>query len=490
MQHPRFAPLLVAALVLLIVQPPATRAQAQRRPNVVVFLADDLGSRDLGATGSTFYESPNIDALMRRGCSFTQAYAACPVCSPTRAALMTGRYPARVGVTDWIGGPQPEEAAKLPRWNVKTMLPAPYREQLQLENVTIAEAMREAGYATCFLGKWHLGGPNFYPPLQGFDTSIGASHRGSPGKEGYFAPYNQTIDLPAPEGEHLDLRLANEASAWIEKRDKAKPFLLYFSLYDVHTPLMAPAETIRYFEAKRAKLGLIDAFAQEGASKLRLNQAHTTYAAMVKTMDDCVGIVTKQLESQGLLDDTIIVFTSDNGGVSTAEGWPTSNAPLRAGKGWAYEGGVRVPLAIVAPGVSKPGSTSDIPSISTDLFPTLLAACGLAPREKDHLDGVSLLPALRNEKLADRPLFWHYPHYGNQGGQPYSAIRSGDWKLIAFHDPKQPVELYNLAADPNEKQNAAGSNEPRVRELRAALDAWKKSVGAVDATVNPALKHP
>ena len=474
------AALLPAGLVLATDAPPT-----KRRPNVVVFLADDLGANDLGITGSQFYESPNIDALAKRGCLFTQAYAAGPVCSPTRAALMTGRYPARIGVTDWIGGPQPEEAAKLPRWNVKPMLPAAYKEQLPPAETTIAEAMREAGYATCFLGKWHLGGPKFYPSTQGFDACIGTTWRGSPGKNGYFSPYNVELP-PGPEGEHLDLRLASEAANWIQKRDREKPFLMYFALYDVHTPLMAPAETIKHFEEKKTKFGLSDEFAKEGESKLRLNHAHTTYAAMVKTMDDAVGIVVKQLESQGLLDDTVIAFTSDNGGVSTAEGWPTSNAPLRAGKGWPYEGGVRVPLAIVAPGVTKPGSTSDVLTTSTDLFPTLLAACGLLPRETDHLDGINLLPALRDEKLRDRPLFWHYPHYGNQGGSPYSAIRSGDWKLIVFHDPGQPAELYNLAEDPHEKKNVAETSGPQVQELRTALETWKRSVGAVDATVNAA----
>ena len=474
---------LLPANLLFAADAPPTK----RRPNVVVFLADDLGANDLGVTGSKFYESPNIDALAKRGCVFTRAYAAGPVCSPTRAALMTGRYPARVGITDWIGGPQPEEAAKLPRWNVKPTLPAAYKEQLLPAETTIAEAMRDAGYATCFLGKWHLGGPKFYPPTQGFDACIGTTWRGSPGKNGYFSPFNVELP-PGPEGEHLDLRLASEAAKSIEKRDREKPFFLYFALYDVHTPLMAPAETIKYFEEKKAKLGLSDEFAKEGDSKLRLNHAHTTYAAMVKTMDDAVGIVVKQLESQGLLDDTVIAFTSDNGGVSTAEGWPTSNAPLRAGKGWPYEGGVRVPLAIVAPGVTKPGSTSHVLTTSTDLFPTLLAACGLGPREKDHVDGINLLPALRNEKLPDRSLFWHYPHYGNQGGSPYSAIRAGDWKLIVFHDPKQPAELYNLAADPEEKQNLAPASAPRVRELRASLDAWKQTVGGVDAIVNPTAK--
>ncbi|MDQ3439162.1 MAG: sulfatase [Planctomycetota bacterium] len=461
---------------------------AKRRPNVVVFVVDDLGSRDLGYAGSTFYESPNVDALARRGAVFTSAYAACPVCSPTRAALLTGRYPARVGVTDYIGGPQPDAAAARPIYQDR-LLPAPYKEQLALDETTVAEALKEAGYATFFGGKWHLGRERYYPDKQGFETMVGASYRGSPGKGGYFSPYQVPLS-PGPEGEHLDLRLASEAAQWIEKQSSEKPFLLWMSWYDVHTPLMAPAETIKYFEEKKKKLELSDRFATEGASKLRLTQAHTTYAAMVKTMDEAVGIVVKQLESQKLLDDTIILFTSDNGGVATSEGWPTSNAPLRAGKGWAYEGGIRVPLIAVIPGVTRPGQTCDAPSISTDVFPTLLAACGLEQRPKDHLDGINLLPALRGEASPDRPLFWHYPHYGNQGGSPFSAIRSGDWKLIAFHEPKHSAELYNLAEDPQEKQNVAGSNEPRVQELRAALEAWKRSVGAVDATAHPNAATP
>jgi arylsulfatase A-like enzyme len=453
-------------------------------PNVVVFLADDLGWRDLGYTGSTFYESPNLDALSKRGTVFTSAYAACPVCSPTRAALMTGRYPARVGVTDWIGGPQPEKAADLPRFKDRSMLPAPYREQLSLDETTLGEAFHEAGYATAFLGKWHLGGPKFYPDKQGFDAAIGMINRGSPGPGGYFSPYN--VDLPpGPPGEHLDLRLANEASAWIAKRDKSKQFLLYFSLYDVHTPLMAPPETVKYFEAKRQRLNLTDEFGKEGESTVRLNQSHAVFAAMVKTMDDAVGVVMKRLESEKLLDDTIILFTSDNGGVSTAEGHPTSNAPLRAGKGWAYEGGLRVPLIIAAPRLSKPGTQTQMPAISTDVFPTLLNLAGLELRPKDHVDGVPLTPGLKGTFFANRDLFWHYPHYGNQGGSPFSAIRSGDWKLIAFHDPKQGVELYDLASDPSETRNRAPDEPGKVKELQAALDAWKKSVGAKDATPRP-----
>ena len=476
------AMMLLAALVATCgaqAAEPATTT-AQRRPNVVVFLVDDLGLHDLGYTGSKFYESPNADALASRGCVFTNAYAACCVCSPTRAAMLTGKYPQRLGITEWIGGPQPEQAKRLPRYKDR-LLPAPYKEQLALEETTLAEALKDAGYATFFAGKWHLGREPFYPDKQGFEVTFGASWRGSPGKDGYFSPYNVPL-APGPKGEHLDLRLATEAARWIGQQPRDKPFLVYFALYDVHVPLMAPQQTVEYFEQKRKRLGLTDEFGKEGDSKLRLNQSHAVYAAMIKTMDEAIGIVMKQLESQGLLDDTIIVFTSDNGGVSTAEGWPTSNAPLRAGKGWGYEGGVREPMLIIAPGVTRAGSHADDPAISMDFFPTLLDLCGLPLRPKDHLDGISLVPALRGEKLAQRPLFWHYPHYGNQGGEPYSAIRDRDWKLIVFHDPRHAPELYNLAVDPSEAHNLVAQEPQKVEQLRAKLQRWKKDVGAVDAS--------
>ena len=459
-----------------------SRAQERTRPNVVVFVADDLGAMDLGYAGSKFHESPNLDALAKRGCVFTSAYAAAPVCSPTRAALITGRWPARVGVTDFIGGPQPDEARRLPRFNKRPMVPAAYRKQLPLEETTIGEAFREAGYATMYAGKWHLGGKEFAPDQQGFDTVFGAGPQGGPGKGGYFAPFKVPVDS-STQGEHLDLRLARDTAEWIGKQKPAeKPFLACFALFDVHVPLMAPQATVEYFEQKRQSMNLGDEFGEEGASKARLNQSHAVYAAMIKTMDEAVGIVIKQLEAQGLMDDTIILFTSDNGGLATAEGSPTSNLPLRAGKGWAYEGGLRVPQIAVIPGVTRGGSSCGVPTITTDVFPTLLAACGLPPRPNDHLDGISILPALRNETLADRDLFWHYPHYGNQGGSPFSAIGSGDFKLIVFHNPAQGVELYDLAADAGEKNNLAAARTDDVASLRVKLDAWKKSVGAVDAT--------
>jgi arylsulfatase A-like enzyme len=325
---------------------------------------DDMGLHDLGCTGSTFYETPNIDALARRGCMFPVSYAACPVCSPTRAAIMTGKYPPRVKVTDYIGGPQPAKAARLPNYKDR-LLPAPYQNHLALEETTIAEAMKDAGYATFFAGKWHLGGEPYYPEKQGFDVNIGGGHQGSPGKGGYFSPYTVPLS-PGPKGEHLDLRLARETTKWISQQSADKPFFAYFALYDVHIPLMAPQETIEYFQAKRDRLHLDDQFTQDGKSKERLNQSLPVYAAMVKTSDDAIGMVIDQLKQQNLLDKTIIIFTSDNGGLSTAQGWPTSNEPQRAGKGWAYEGGVREPLIIDAPGVTRPGSSSEQRTISMD----------------------------------------------------------------------------------------------------------------------------
>jgi arylsulfatase A-like enzyme len=253
---------------------------------------------------------------------------------------------------------------------------------------------------------------------------------------------------------------------------------------------MAPADTVKYFQEKRERLGLKDDFGDEGKSKVRLTQSHAVYAAMVKTMDDAIGIVLKQLEADHLLDDTVIVFTSDNGGLSTKEGSPTSNLPLRGGKGWAYEGGIREPMLAIVPGVTRAGSMCDERVISMDLFPTLLAACGLAPRPKDHVDGVNLLPALRGERLPDRALFWHYPHYGNQGGSPFSSIRLGNWKLIAFHDTRQGSELYDLSSDPEEKHNVAKDQPEKVKELRARLDAWKKEVHAIDATPHAPTTKP
>jgi arylsulfatase A-like enzyme len=467
--------LLLAALVPTAAPPPATPA---RPPNVVIFLADDLGARDLGAYGSTFYRTPNLDRMAQGGMRFTSAYAACPVCSPTRAALATGRWPQRTGITDYIGAAQPGAWPRPTR-----MLPAPYREQLALEETTLAEALRAAGYATMHAGKWHLGGPGFSPEDQGFDLNRGGLDRGGPyGGKKYFSPYGNPKLTDGPDGEHLADRLAAECGRFIEA-NRDRPFFVSFWLYDVHTPLMGKPDLVRQYEARAKAVGP-EAWGQEGGRKVRLTQNHAVYGAMVETMDGAVGAVLAKLDALGLADDTLVLFTSDNGGLSTSEGWPTSNTPLRGGKGWLYEGGVRVPLIARWPGRIATGTTSDRVVVTPDLFGTVVAACGLGPVPSAP-DGVSFLPTLRGEPQPPRgPVFWHYPHYGNQGGFPGGAVRDGTWKLVERYETGG-TELYDLAGDPSEAIDLATREPDRAAALRAKLAAWRQDVGAVMPTPNP-----
>ncbi len=399
-------------------------AATNKRPNFLFILVDDLGWRDLGCFGSTFYETPNIDRLAAQGVRFTDAYAACPVCSPTRASIMTGKYPARMATTDWFGAPQPEEARKHHTKN-KPLLPAPYEEQLSLKEVTLAETLREEGYRTFFAGKWHLGGEGFFPEDQGFDVNKGGHHRGSP-PGGYFAPYKNPKLDNGPEGEHLPSRLAAETTRFIEE-NREGPFLAYLSFYSVHTPLQSRKDLKAKYAAK-AKAQEKDAptWGQEGERKVRLLQDHAVYGGMVEAMDTAVGKVLDALDASGAADNTVVFFMSDNGGLSTSEGHPTSNLPLRAGKGWLYEGGIREPMIVKWPGVAQAGSTCSEPVTSTDFYPTILDMAGLAPRPEQHADGASLTPLLRDKGKPERDaLYWHYPHYGNQGGSPGAAIRAG-----------------------------------------------------------------
>ncbi len=463
-----------------------TSAQAAR-PNFLFILADDLGWKDLGCYGSTFYETPNLDRLASTGARFTNAYAACPVCSPTRASILSGKYPARMATTDWFGAPQPETAKDHKGTRDKPLLPAPYVSELPLEEVTIAEALKEKGYATFFAGKWHLGDAGFFPQDQGFDENQAGHHRGSP-PGGYFSPYKNPELSDGPEGEHLPDRLARETNAFIDAH-KEGPFFAYLSFYSVHTPLQARKDLIAKYEKKKAAMGDLEPiWGEEGERKSRLVQEHAIYAGMVEAMDAAVGTVLDHLDAQGLADNTVVIFMSDNGGLSTSEGHPTSNLPLRAGKGWLYEGGIREPMIIRAPGVTNAGSVCSTPVTSTDFYPTMLSLAGLAPRPEQHVDGVSLLPLLKGGKSLDRDaLYWHYPHYGNQGGTPGAAIREGDWKLIEFFDDK-PVELYNLADDVGETTNLAADHKKLVTRLRGKLNTWQKDVGARFPTPNPNAK--
>ncbi len=452
-------------------------------PNVLFILADDLGWRDLGCYGSTFYETPHLDRLARAGMRFTDAYASCPVCSPTRVSVMTGKYPARLNTTDWFGAPQPDTAHR--HWTRdKPLLPAPYVDHVLLEETTIAEALGETGYRTFFAGKWHLGGEGHYPEDQGFARNAGGHDKGSP-PGGYFAPYGNPKLDDGPEGEYLPLRLARETSAFIQQ-DSDAPFLAFLSLYSVHTPLQARRARISYYRRKaRALHDERTMWGEEGDRRVRPVQDHAVYAAMVEAMDEAVGMVLDAIDAAGVADNTLVIFTSDNGGLSTSEGHPTSNRPLRAGKGWLYEGGIRVPLILRGPGVQA-GGVCRVPVTSTDFFPTLLSLAGMPPQPVQHPDGIDLTPVLSGAPTLKRDaLFWHYPHYGNQGGSPGAAIRMGDWKLIEFFEDGR-VELYNLREDIGEQHDLSTSHPEKVAELRARLKTWQQAVDARFPIPNPA----
>lgn len=434
--------------------------------NVVIILADDLGVLDLGCQGSTFYETPNLDKLARGGMRFSNAYAACPVCSPTRASALTGKWPPRTGITDYIHGQIGKLGGTKPGF---PLLCPPAADRLALSETTIAKWFQGVGYATGFVGKWHLGGEGTLPENHGFRFSVGGDERGGNAHVGPTKLHN----LDVQPGEWVMDRLTDKAIEFVAQQ-KEQPFLLWFTPYDPHTPLVGKPELVKKYEAKAAKLTA--EFREEPPRKDRRTQTHAVYAAMIEDLDRNLGRLFAALPR-----DTVVVFTSDNGGLSTSEGSPTSNAPHRAGKGWLYEGGLRVPLLIKWPGVTKPGSVSDSPAITCDFFPTLVEAAGGRGQARD---GVSLVPALQGKTLAPRPLFWHYPHYGNQGGGMAAAIREGDWKLIEWFVIER-IELYNLKADPGEQHNLAPQEPGRVKALQAKLHAWQKSVDAKLPIKNP-----
>jgi arylsulfatase A-like enzyme len=468
--------MILRTLVVMVVGLGALGAGA-RPLNVVFILADDLGQRDLGCYGSTYDETPNLDALARSGVRFTDAYAACNVCSPSRAALLTGKYPARLHLTDWLPGRKEKATDKV--------VHPPIINHLPKDEVTVGQAFKEAGYATAFMGKWHLGGPKFYPEHFGFDVNVGGCQLGHP--PSYFSPYKIPTLPDGPKGEYLTDRLTNEACAFIEK-NKERPFLLYFSEYAVHNPQQAKAEDVEKFKAKSA------AHPPDGPEivedlgrKVRRVQNVPVYAANLYALDQSVGRVMAKLKELGLEENTVVIFTSDNGGLSTAEGMPTSNFPLRGGKGWNYEGGVREPFIVKWPGVTKGGTTCDGVTIGMDLYPTLLEMAGLPARPQQHVDGVSIVPLLKGEKMAERALFWHYPHYSNQGGGPSAAMRRGDWKLMESLEDEH-VELYNLRSEVGEKANLASSMPEKTAQMLGQLHGWQKSVDAGFPTPNPNYK--
>ncbi len=451
---------------------PQMASADEQKPNFVFFLVDDLGWTDLSSFGSSFYETPNVDKLAASGLKFTNAYAACQVCSPTRASILTGRYPTRTGITDYIGAAQPE------RWNRKTkMLPAPYEMQLAHEEVTIAEILKQNGYATFFAGKWHLGGEAYWPEHQGFDVNKGGIDRGGPyGGKKYFSPYGNPRLEDGPDGEHLPDRLATETVKFMTDH-KDEPFLAYLSFYSVHTPLMSREDLKQKYQEKKKTLEHGEIWGQEGQRKVRLVQEHAVYAGMVDAMDQAVGKVLDGIDQLGLTDDTVVIFMSDNGGLATSEGHPTSNLPLRAGKGWIYEGGIREPMIVRWPGNTKAGSETSQYVSSVDFFPTMLEIAGIEIPKDLTIDGMSFTPVLKGNDIDRGAIYWHYPHYGNQGGSPSAAVREGDWKLIEFYEDGH-LELYNLADDISEQDDLAAKKPDLAAKLHEQLKAWRNETGA------------
>ncbi|MFL3050928.1 MAG: sulfatase [Candidatus Neomarinimicrobiota bacterium] len=446
--------------------------------NFLFILVDDLGWTDLKISGSSFYDTPNCDKLAKSGMRFLNAYAACPVCSPTRASIITGRYPNRTGITDWIGA---RSGSEWPR-NTR-LLPALYNPQLMLEEVTIAEILKNQGYSTFFAGKWHLGNEGFWPEDQGFDINKGGHHRGGPyGGDKYFSPYGNPRLEDGPDGEHLPDRLASETVHFIEK-NKEKPFFAYLSFYSVHTPLLSRKDLEVKYNTRKIKQRLSPKWGTEHKRKVRMVQEHSVYAGMVEAMDMAVGKVLKALERLQLEKNTIIFFMSDNGGLSTSEGHPTSNFPLRAGKGWIYEGGIRVPMIVRWPNMTSPGSVSNAIITSTDFFPTIIELSGAETNLELPIDGISFTPALLGKKYDRGPVFWHYPHYGNQGSAPAGAVREGDWKLIEWYENGRK-ELYNLNQDISETVDLSKTYPNKVRTLSNKLTQWRSMTEAKMPFVN------
>ncbi len=438
----------------------AVSAPAQTGPNFVFVLLDDLGWRDFSSYGSDFYETPHIDALAREGMRFTQFYSSGSVCSPTRSALVTGKHPARTHNTQWFGG---------------ATNGTPYVDSLALEEHTLGEAFHGAGYVTGHIGKWHLG-PRLLPTRHGFATNVAGTGAGHP--YSYFSPYRNAHLPDGPAGEYLTDRLAEEAVKFIEA-NRTSPFFLLLSHYSPHTPLQAKADLIAKYHAKAGHLDTAGSFGMEGTNKVRLKQNHAVYAAMIESVDQGIGRILAKLREVGLDSQTVVIVTSDNGGLSTSEGHPTANAPLRAGKGWLYEGGIRVPFIARWPGRIEAGKIADSVAATTDLYPTLLKLAGLPLRPDQHRDGTGFADLLLAGGPASPrgPLFWHYPHNSNQGGKPGSAMRLGRYKLIEFFATRK-LELYDLAEDPGERNDLSQTQRQRTAELFASLKAWRDSVNA------------
>jgi len=447
--------LLIAIVATLFLHRPAAAAEPDP-PNVVFILVDDMSWADPVCYGNRFYETPNVDALARQGMRFTDAYAACPVCSPTRASILSGKYPATLNLTDWLPGMHPAG---------RKLIGPEFIRQLPLVEITVAEALKAAGYATGSVGKWHLGGTGFLPEDQGFDVNVAGTAAGSPAG-GYYLP--NKMNLPgAKPGEYLTDRLSADGCKFI-RANRDRPFFLYLSHHSVHTPIQGKRELTEKYRKKFA-----DAEVRRSAA----------YAAMMQSADESVGRVLETLDDLEIAARTVVIFMSDNGGLSGV----TSNAPLREGKGHVYEGGIREPMIVRWPGVVRPGSVCGVPVISVDFYPTILEIAGVPADPRQHLDGESFVPLLRQTgKLQRDAIFWHYPHYSPQRGVPAGAVRVGDYKLMELFEYGH-LELYNLADDVGERNNLADKMPEKAAEMHKLLADWREQVGARMPTKNP--KH-
>lgn len=462
--------------ILIILQLSCKEHQeiVEKKPNVVFILVDDLGLVDLGVTGSGYYETPNIDKLAKEGMIFTHGYAASRVCSPSRASIMTGKFTARHGITDWIGAASGENWREHERYD--KLLPAEYVHNLSQQDVSLAEAMKNKGYKTFYSGKWHLGNKGSYPENHGFDINVGGWDKGSP-IGGYFSPWNNPKLENKVDGENLSMRLANETASFI-KENKDHSFFAFLSFYAVHGPIQTTNEKWTKYREKSINNGIAEhGYKMERVLPIRQVQDNPIYAGLVESMDDAVGVVLKALSDEGIQDETIVIFTSDNGGVASGDSFSTSNLPLRGGKGYQWEGGIREPYFIKVPWL-KGSTKSNYPVSGTDFYPTILDLVGIEAMPNQHIDGISLLPILEGEDMKiKRPLYWHYPHYGNQGGDPSSIIQEDGWKLIHYWEDGHN-ELYKLSADIGEGTNLAEKYPVRTTELRTKLLKWLTDVGA------------
>jgi arylsulfatase A-like enzyme len=455
----------VPVMLALILAATVAAAAASQPPNIVLIMADDLGWTDLSVYGSSYYQTPNIDTLASQGVRFTNAYA-CSNCAPTRAALMSGRYSPRTGIYTVESGDRGLD-------KFRKMVAADNKTELALSEVTIAELLKSRGYRTAHMGKWHLGGGEHLPTRQGFDVNVAGDEKGNPGRNGYFSPYQVTNISDGPEGEYLTDRLSTEAVSFI-RDSKDDPFFLYMCYYTVHTPILGRPDLVEKWK-QRKPTG---------------TQNNAEYAAMINSLDDGVGRITAELDKLGLADNTVVIFYSDNGGVGgyrragVDSMEVTDNAPLRGGKGMLYEGGVRVPLIVRYPGVTKAGTTCDTPVINVDFLPTLGEIAGASLPTDRELDGRSFAALLRGEQVADRSLYWHFPGYlqGNEKvgawrTTPAGAIRAGDFKLIEFFETGT-IELYNLREDISEQHDLAKTNPAQAGKLHQQLRAWRAAVSA------------